>query len=740
MKRMLLFCMIWMLFAAMALCLLTACGGGNGDGGNEGEDAPPKTVDMSAVVFADKTVTYNGSAHTIEAENLPDGVTATYTVVGDAILPGTYTVTATFTPPSGYEAIEDKTATLTVEPAVMDMSAVVFADKTVTYNAGKHTIEAENLPEGVTAEYTVAGDAILPGTYTVTATFTMPQGYAAAPDRTAILTVEAAAIDMSQATFADRTVTYNGEAQLPSVENLPLYVTDVTYTVEGDAILPGVYTVTATFTVKEGYASPAPMTATLVIEPAVMDMTGVAFGDKTVTYNGSAHTIEAENLPEGVTAEYTVVGDAILPGTYTVTAKFTPPSGYAAIENKTATLTVEPAVMDMSAVVFADKTVTYNAGKHTIEAENLPEGVTAEYTVAGDAILPGTYTVTATFTMPQGYAAAPDRTAILTVEAAAIDMSQATFADRTVTYNGEAQLPSVENLPLYVTDVTYTVEGDAILPGVYTVTATFTVKEGYASPAPMTATLVIEPAVMDMTGVAFGDKTVTYNGSAHTIEAENLPDGVSAEYTVEGDAILPGTYTVTATFTVPQGYAAIESKTATLTVEPAPVDMSAVVFADKTVAYVYGNTGYSILAENLPDEIVSVTYTGNGQTEVGVYTVTATFTVKEGYAAIPDRTATLTVTEEEKTSYTVTVKDGDGAPVAGVVLSLVWEDQSYTATTDENGKATITLVPRAWCVSVVSVPDRYEMTEETVVLTKPNAVLTVEKTDPDNIVDIGGLT
>ena len=77
----------------------------------------------------------------------------------------------------------------------------------------------------------------------------------------------------------------------------------------------------------------------------------------------------------------------------------------------------------------------------------------------------------------------------------------------------------------------------------------------------------------------------------------------------------------------------------TLTVNKAVCDMSGVTFAD--ARYTYDGNPKSLSIGTLPTS-VSVSYTGNGMTDVGVYTVTASFT-SENYLPIPDMTAMLTI-------------------------------------------------------------------------------------------------
>ena len=296
------------------------------------------TYDMSGVVFANKTVVYNGNAQSIIAENLPQGVEVAYENNGKTNA-GVYTITAIFTGNANYNAIANKTATLTINKATYDMSSVVFANKTVVYDGNAHSIIAENLPTGVTVAYENNGKTNA-GVYTITAIFTGNANYNAIANKTATLTIEKATYDMSGVVFANKTVVYNGNAQSIIAENLPQGV-EVAYENNGKTNA-GVYTITAIFTGNANYNAIANKTATLTINKATYDMSGVVFANKTVVYDGSAHSIIAENLPTGVTVSYENNGKTNA-GVYTITAIFTGNANYNTIANKTATLTIKTA-------------------------------------------------------------------------------------------------------------------------------------------------------------------------------------------------------------------------------------------------------------------------------------------------------------------------------------------------------------------------------------------------------------
>ena len=154
------------------------------------------TYDMSAVVFENSTVIYNGTAFSILATNLPTGVTATYEGNAQTVV-GEYTVTASFAGDAiNYNAIADMTATLTINKATYDMSAISIANKTVAYDGNTYSIAIEgNLPTGVTVSYN-NNDKTEVGVYTVTANFAGDAtNYNAIASMSATLTIKAVVVE-----------------------------------------------------------------------------------------------------------------------------------------------------------------------------------------------------------------------------------------------------------------------------------------------------------------------------------------------------------------------------------------------------------------------------------------------------------------------------------------------------------------------------------------------------------------
>lgn len=236
------------------------------------------TIDMSDVVFADETVTYDGKSHSLTAMNLPDGVSVSYAGNNQTQV-GTYKITARFTvdDAANYNTIADKTATLTIKKADMTMSGVVLADQTVTYDGKAHSLTATGVPAGVTVTYE-GNNQTEAGTYKVTARFTTNGNYNAIPDKTATLTINKANVDMSGVIFADQTAIYDGKEHSLVATGLPTGVT-ASY-VGNQQVNTGSYTVTARFSASANYNAIADKTAVLTI----LLNKGYNYSDKNLKY------------------------------------------------------------------------------------------------------------------------------------------------------------------------------------------------------------------------------------------------------------------------------------------------------------------------------------------------------------------------------------------------------------------------------------------------------------------------
>ncbi len=372
-------------------------------------------------------------------------------------------------------------------------------------------------------------------------------------------------------------------------------------------------------------------------DPEVIE--GVTLEDASFVYDGSAHSLAVKGtLPEGVTVSYEG-NSATNVGEYNVTATLSG-EGYETL-TLTAKITVTKATI--TGVTLEDDTVTYDGEEKSLEVSGtLPEGVTVTYTGNGvtDA---GEHAVTATLTGANYNNLTLNAT--LTIEKADYDMSGIALNGKTVTYDGNEQSVLIEGTLPEGLEVSY--EGNGVTDvGVYTVTATFTNSNpNYNDVAAMTATITIVKS--DVEGITFSDLTVTYDGEAHSaLITGTLPEGVTVAYDVNG-FINAGVYTVTATFTDTTGnYNDLPDLTATVTINKASLE-GVITLNNLTVAHTAGQTHSLTVTGTLP-EGVEVTYTNNGQTTPGTYTVTA---VVDGGDNYEDLTLTAVLT----------VKGGEGA-------------------------------------------------------------------------------
>ena len=124
-----------------------------------------------------------------------------------------------------------------------------------------------------------------------------------------------------------------------------------------------------------------------------------------------------------------------------------------------------------------------------------------------------------------------------------------------------------------------------------------------------------------------------------------------------------------------------------ITVAKADYDMSGITFADDSVPY-NGEEQSLAISGDLPAG-VTVTYDGNGNTNVGEYTVTAKFAVSDAnYNEIDDMTAKLTITKATYDMSGIKFED-DSVPYNGEEQSLIVSGTlpaGVTVTYDGNGK------------------------------------------------------
>ena len=336
-------------------------------------------------------------------------------------------------------------------------------------------------------------------------------------------------------------------------------------------------------------------------------------------------------------------------------------ANYVLSEPDTATVTVYAKEVE---AVWSDLEIKYNGEPQSPSAavETGIEGETLTLSVNGEGTSVGSYTATATIDPA-------DPNYVLTGANITFNIARA---------DGIIDVSGVKTVYTY-TGETQTVTGAVLNHGetelVYSENSFVTVAEGNGMVVAVSAAetenylavsveivITVNKADYDMSGVIFADAEFVYDGTEKTLTlGGELPDGVTYSLS-ENVRTEAGIIAVTATFYGDaDNYNAIPEMTATLTVLKATYDMSGITFEDAT--FVKDGTAKSIeISGELPAG-VSVEYIGNGQSEEGVYTVTAVFTGDVNYNDIAPMTAIITVNSiqishtDDDTAITVVVID-----------------------------------------------------------------------------------
>ncbi|TDQ79098.1 MBG domain-containing protein [Sphingobacterium yanglingense] len=577
---------------------------------------------LPAFTFADATFTYDGTAKSLEATGLPNGVTVSSYLGNDQMNAGIYTVTATIDGGTNYEGTT-KTAKLTINKAALP--AFTFADATFTYDGTAKSLQVTGLPNGATVSSYLGNDQMNPGIYTVTATIDGGTNYEGTT-KTAKLTINKAALPAF--TFADATFTYDGTAKSLEVTGLPAGTT-VSYT-QNDQTNAGEYTVTATIDGGNNYLDGS-QTAKLTINKAALP--AFTFADATFTYDGTAKSLEATGLLAGTTVSYTN-NDQTNGGVYTVKATIAGGTNYLN-GSQTAKLTIAKATLP--AFTFADATFTYDGTIKSVVATGLPIGVTVNYT-NNDQTNAGEYTVTATIDGGNNYIGTT-KSARLTIAKATLPAF--TFADATFTYDGTAKSLEATGL-LAGTRVSYT-NNDQTNADVYTVKATIAGGNNYLDGS-QTAKLTIQKAQISITVDRGQSKLLGAADPIFTYAVSGLQVGDKFLGVLSRDAgeilgryaIRLGTLSAGDNYNISFTGADFEIINTTI---------NGLTLTD--ASFVYDGKTKSLAVQGKLPEGTLVRYIGNEQTEAGRYTVTAL--VSGGNYVPLTLTANMTIDKAKQT-------------------------------------------------------------------------------------------
>ena len=265
----------------------------------------------------DQTVTYDGFPHTVGLnEELPEGATIQYPYGNTFTNVGTYEVVGVISK-TGYESRTLK-ATLTINQNQRDSDKIEFNDATFVYNGEMKTVEATNIPEGVTVNYKIydydtgadVNKILSVGKYKVDAIFVDSNtNYKKIDNMTSIVTVVKGDYDMSEHQLLNVVRTYDGKDYYAHVEKEDSLPDDVTveikyYDLDGNIVEhnrnAGTYTMVAKFSGEDSfnYNPIKDMEATLVVEPIKVNVKNKVF------FNGEYWDFGDDPIPLDV-----VIGD-----------------------------------------------------------------------------------------------------------------------------------------------------------------------------------------------------------------------------------------------------------------------------------------------------------------------------------------------------------------------------------------------------------------------------------------------
>ncbi|HNS41352.1 MAG TPA: choice-of-anchor Q domain-containing protein, partial [Taishania sp.] len=201
------------------------------------------------------------------------------------------------------------------------------------------------------------------------------------------------------------------------------------------------------------------------------------------------------------------------------------------------------------------------------------------------------------------------------------------------------------------------------------------------------------PSTIDFSNVIFSDSTLTYDGTIHSLVAQNVPSTATITYeitdaasqTIVGNsATNAGVYTVDVTLSDPLFSCNTVIITATLTINKA----AGVITANSTQTHVYDGTVKNVVATLNHSECPLVYTPQQGYTDVGVYSVTVTAIETDNYLSTT-QTINLEITKAVFTG--ITFNDGTfnydgnshsidvvGAPVGATVTYTITDSQNNT--------------------------------------------------------------
>ena len=473
-----------------------------------------------------------------------------------------------------------------------EAQALVTAGATVG-GAMVYSLDGENYSENIPT-------ATNAGTYTVYYMVDGGDNYFDTAEGTVTVIIDKATPEFTVPPMA-KNITYNTQAQelitaATVTGGTVMYSLDgETYSVEiPKATAAGEYTVYYKVVGNDNYYSVSASTVAAIINKASQSFTTLPAAVANLVYNGTAQTLITAGAASNGTMMYKIDGTsdeystelptAIGAGTYTVLYMSSADTNYADIYGSVE-VTIAKATPTYSKSPVAVTGLIYNgAAQQLVVAGELPEGNgTIVYKLSTDseysAQIPvatnsGTYTVYYKILGNANYNDVADEDALeLTVEIGkyTVDFTGYSWYSEPFTYDGAEKrvyLVDANGNEISAFGVAYKKVFKATNAGTYVAAVDLADYDNFKlqGSLPLDFEWKIEKANLDMSGVTFNNQTVKYDGQPHGLSISgNLPEGITVEYS-DNSFILPGAYTVTATFAVGDNYNPVPAMSATLTI------------------------------------------------------------------------------------------------------------------------------------------------------------------------------
>ena len=707
-------------------------------GGNVVVTLSKATYDMSAVVFADTTVVYDGASHTIEATNVPDGIVVAYT--GSGTNAGTYTITAAFTVDTvNYEAIDSMTATLTIQKADLVVTLPTAKTGLVYDGTAQALVNAGSVVPG-TIKYSIDGmnfDTVLPtgtnaGTYNVSYKFEYDTtNYNDVEDGSIEVVIANATPTLIAPTIIDN-LTYTGSTQElvtagSAIGGTLLYsLDDSDYKTDIPAGLnAGIYTVYYKVVGADNYDSIAVATLSITITKADVTFTEPQ-AITNLVYDGNAHALVTEGSSNtSATVEYKLNDGTYQPivptgknaGSYTVSYRLTIDttnydvtgltlSNDIVVTIATATPTyVNPTAKPLTYTGSAQElinigTITPGSIEYSIDNTNwsttIPTGTNA-----------GLYTVYYRFNVTNSnYSQVAGGSVAVTIQKATATKTNPSA--KTLTYTGSAQA-LVNAGTITPGTIEYSIDNtnwSTTIPtgtnaGTYTVYYRFIItNSNYSSVDGGSVAVTIKQAIATNTNPTAKD--LIYTGSVQELVTEGSVTPGTIEYSIDNtnwSTAIPsgtnaGSYTVYYRFNVNSNYSPVSGGNVVVTIKQATPTYT-------VPTGITATPGMTLSDISLPSGFTfnSPLSTSVGSVGDNTFTITYTPTDTVNYKTITNIQVLIHVssndrliiesTNNQSTTYNtsaqgplVTVKAGGSTIISGYTLSYQYKlsgSSSYTS-------------------------------------------------------------